>query len=64
MTENELSYLIIGKAIDLHRRLGPGLLEKVYEKALAFDLEEIGLKAETQVPVPMIYKEIKNGRRF
>tara|TARA_R110001583_G_scaffold3806_2_gene23212 strand:+ start:6758 stop:7135 length:378 start_codon:yes stop_codon:yes gene_type:complete len=59
MTENEISYKIIGAAIDLHKTVGPGLLESVYEKALMYDLIQIGLKTESQVPMPFIYKEVK-----
>lgn len=42
MMENELSYKIIGVAIDLHKNIGPGLLESVYENAFAHDLKEAG----------------------
>jgi len=59
MSENELSYRVIGIALGLHRSLGPGLLESVYENALAYDLIESGLEVKTQVPMPFIYKEIK-----
>ncbi|MBI2258599.1 MAG: GxxExxY protein [Flavobacteriia bacterium] len=59
MNENEISYKIIGIAIDLHKNLGAGLLESAYEAALAFDLRESGLQVETQVPMPLIYKEVK-----
>lgn len=59
MTENEISYKIIGIAIELHKALGPGLLESVYEKTLAYDLKEAGLKVKTQVPMPLVYKETK-----
>jgi len=59
MNENELSYQVIGVALDLHRSLGPGLLESVYENALAYDLIKSGLDVKTQVPMPFIYKEIK-----
>lgn len=59
MTENELSYEIIGIAIDLHRTIGPGLLESVYENALIYDLQEAGFEVEQQVPMPFIYKEVK-----
>ncbi len=59
MSENEISHRIIGCAIELHKALGPGLLESVYETALAFDLREVGLHVRTQVPMPLIYKEIK-----
>ncbi len=59
MTENEISYKIIGAAMELHKTIGPGLLESTYENALAFDLSEMGLKVRQQVPMPFIYKEIK-----
>ena len=59
MTENELSYKIIGAAMDLHKALGPGLLESVYEAALAYDLREMGFEVKTQVPIPLVYKEVK-----
>lgn len=59
MTENEIATKIIGVSIDLHKKLGPGLLESVYESALAFDLKEAGLKVERQVPMPFIYKEVE-----
>lgn len=59
MDENELSYRIIGAAMEIHQNLGPGLLESVYEAALAYDLIEMGIGVKTQVPVPLIYKEVK-----
>tara|TARA_R110000868_G_scaffold163368_1_gene395572 strand:- start:1031 stop:1408 length:378 start_codon:yes stop_codon:yes gene_type:complete len=59
MDENELSYKIIGAAMEVHQNLGPGLLESVYEAALAYDLIEMGIGVKTQVPVPLIYKEVK-----
>jgi len=59
MTENEISYAVIGIAIDLHKALGPGLLESAYEKALAYDLREKGFEVKEQVPMPFIYKEVK-----
>jgi len=59
MTENELSYKIIGCAMDIHKTIGPGLLESAYENALAHDLKELGLNVKQQVPMPFIYKEVK-----
>ncbi len=59
MSENEISNKVIGIAIELHRKLGPGLLESVYESALAYDLKESGLKVLQQVAMPFEYKEIK-----
>jgi GxxExxY protein len=59
MDENELSYKIIGAAMELHKTLGPGLLESVYEAALAYDLREMGINVASQVPMPMVYKDVK-----
>lgn len=59
MTENELSFKIIGIALELHRNVGPGLLESSYENALAYDLREAGMEVKQQVSVPFVYKEIK-----
>lgn len=59
MNENEISYQIIGAAMELHKTLGPGLLESVYENALAYDLKELGFDVKTQVPMPLVYKEVK-----
>jgi len=59
MNENELSHAIIGVALKLHSRLGPGLLESVYESAFAYDLGEAGLDIKKQLPVSFLYKGIK-----
>jgi len=59
MNENELSYKIIGIALELHKNIGPGLLESTYENALAYDLREAGLKVQQQLAMPFIYKEIE-----
>ncbi|MBI3482426.1 MAG: GxxExxY protein [Bacteroidetes bacterium] len=64
MDENELSYKIIGVALELHKALGPGLLESVYETALAHDLTEIGLDVKRQAALPFIYKDIKMEAGF
>ena len=57
MTENELSRIIVDAAIEVHRALrGPGLLEKVYEEALTYELLERGLKVDRQSSVPLVYK--------
>jgi len=50
---------IIGAAIEVHRRLGPGLLESAYETGLAFELRQMGLKVEAQKPLPVIYRDVK-----
>jgi len=59
MIENEISNIVIGVAIELHKTLGPGLLESTYENALAYDLREKGLEIKLQAPMPFIYKEVK-----
>jgi len=59
MKLNEITYEIIGAAIELHKNSGPGLLESAYEYALAYDLREKGLIVKQQVPLPFIYKEVR-----
>lgn len=56
--ENKIATSILDQAFKIHRELGPGLLESVYEKCLQYELIEAGLIAQTQVPVPMNYKTI------
>ena len=58
MRINELTSLIIGGAIEVHRHLGPGLLESAYETCLAYELNEYGLQVERQKPLPIVYKDI------
>jgi GxxExxY protein len=50
---------IIGGAIEVHRHLGPGLLESAYEVCLAFELRRMGFEIEQQKPLPVIYKDVK-----
>ena len=59
MTENEVSEKIIGCAIEVHKSLGPGLLEGAYLECLFYELQSIGLKVEKQRALPLVYKEIK-----
>ena len=59
MTENQISGIIIGKAIEVHRALGPGLLESAYHECLYYELVNEGLKVEKEKPMPIIYKDIK-----
>ncbi len=56
---NKITEGIIGAAIEVHRNLGPGLLESAYQAALAYELNQRGYKVEQQKPLPMLYKEIK-----
>jgi GxxExxY protein len=50
---------IIGAAIEVHKGLGPGLLESAYEICLAFELRQLGFKVEQQLPLPVVYKDVK-----
>lgn len=59
MTENEVGSVILGCAIEVHRELGPGLLESVYEVALAHELESRGLRIARQVAIPVVYKQVE-----
>jgi len=59
VTENEISEQIIGAAIEVHRELGPGLLESAYEECLAHEMNLRGLVFERQKPLPVIYKGIR-----
>lgn len=56
---NRITGSIIGAAIEVHRALGPGLLESAYEACLAFELVKQGLKVEQQKPLPLAYKDVK-----
>lgn len=59
MSEDDISNIIIGCAIDIHRTLGPGLLESAYRACLSYELTEKGLMVVQEKPMPVIYKEIK-----
>ncbi len=59
MTDNEISHEIIGATIEVHRRLGPGLLESAYEECLSKELALRKLAVERQKPVPVVYKDVK-----
>ncbi|MBK1896861.1 GxxExxY protein [Chryseobacterium paridis] len=58
MNENEISFYVRKSIFSVYNELGPGLLEKVYEKALVHELENNGLHTETQVHIPIKYKDI------
>ena len=59
MQFDKLSNIIIGCAIEVHKSLGPGLLESAYEECLSYELLQKGLHIERQKPIPVIYKEVK-----
>ena len=58
MTENEIATTIIDKAMEVHKFLGPGLLESAYESCLFYELIKTGLKVDRQKPMPILYKNI------
>jgi GxxExxY protein len=64
MTENEVGKVLVDTAVQMHRELGPGLLESVYEVVLAHELRERGLHVERQVKVPLQYKGIRFDEAF
>jgi GxxExxY protein len=59
LAENEFTDKIIGAAIEVHRHLGPGLLESAYEACLCYELSQMGLRFERQVNLPIRYKGIQ-----
>jgi len=59
MDVNTLSNKVIGMSIDVHKILGPGLLESAYCECLSYELYNYGLYVEVQKPLPIIYKDIK-----
>jgi len=59
MTEDELSKIIIGCAIEVHKHLGPGLLESAYQECLLYELKNAGLNIQKEKPMPIVYKEVK-----
>jgi len=59
MNENELSNRIIGIAIEVHKALGPGLLESAYKECLFYEIAKAGLYVEKEKPMPLIYHEVK-----
>ncbi len=64
MTENEIAKITVDAAFQIHKKLGPGLLESVYEVILAHELKKRGLRIKRQVPVPIIFDEIKFDEAF
>lgn len=66
MTENEVSYVIIGAIFKVYNTLGPRLLESIYEEALVYQMKKDGLKVEEQVAVPVYYDghKLRNDLRL
>jgi GxxExxY protein len=59
VTRLDITSQIIGAAIKVHRKLGPGLLESAYEACLAYELEKLGLQVQRQKAVPVVYENVK-----
>lgn len=59
MTDNELTHTILGAAIEVHRNLGPGLLESAYRNCLIQELTLRGLQVASERPIPVVYKGVK-----
>jgi GxxExxY protein len=64
MTENQIGRIVVDAAIHLHRALGPGLLESVYEVTLAHELTKRGLMVKRQVQIPIIYDDLYFDEAF
>ena len=58
MDENELGNLILDCAFEVHRKLGPGLLESTYQACLAYELEQSGLEVIKEAALPVVYKDV------
>ncbi|QSW91359.1 MULTISPECIES: GxxExxY protein [Flavobacterium] len=59
MSENEISTIVIGLAIQIHRALGPGLLENAYQECLFYKIKQQGLLVEKEKPMPLVFEEVK-----
>ncbi len=59
MTENQIAAVIVDAALKIHKTLGPGLLESVYQATLVFELRKRGLKVVSQLPFPVCYEGVK-----
>jgi len=64
MTENEIAREIVDVAFKVHRNLGPGLLESVYEAVMAYELRKRNLGAERQRPIPIVYEALQFDEGF
>ncbi len=58
MTENELAGIVVDTSYHIHRKLGPGLLESVYQSVLVYELRKRGLRVEFEVPVPVVWEAV------
>lgn len=59
MNENEIAYKVLGAALEVHKSLGPGLLESAYQECLAYKLNQLDLIVEKEKPMPLVFEEVK-----
>jgi len=59
MTENEIASKVIGQAIEVHKALGPGLLESAYQECLFYKLNQVGIYVEKEKAMPLVFEEVK-----
>ena len=59
MEDNDITNLIIGSAIEVHKTLGPGLLESAYQECLSYELKNKNLQVKKEVALPVVYKDVK-----
>jgi GxxExxY protein len=64
MTHNEISKMVIGCAIEVHKVLGPGLLESVYQECLVYELQQNGLQIVKEKPMPVVYKAVTMDKGY
>ena len=59
MHENEIARVVVNVAYQIHTRLGPGLLESVYEAVMLYEIQKHGLQVDSQVPIPVVWEDVK-----
>ena len=64
MTENEIGKIVVDRALQVHKQLGPGWLESTYESCLCHELREAGLAVEPRKALPVVYKRVKLDMEF
>lgn len=64
MTENEIAKILVNIFLKVHRKLGPGLLESVYEAAICYELDKLGIKYRRQAEIDVFYETVKLGLGF
>lgn len=64
MTENKIATLILDACFKIHRKLGPGLFESVYENILEYELSKMDLEIKRQIPIPVFWDELKMDQGF